>query len=260
MLEFPTLSLAGSNPRGRPRVVLLGLPADLDGSRRLLTRLAGDGDLLAVGSLPSELGERAPTWTEQVDWLTARLDREGWGERRVDLLGWSFGGAWALQLLRAAPQRVERAVLAVTCAHFRARERALLSLLRRLLLADIEPSELHRGLLPMLFSAEFLHRPGAFATLAMHLDRLVAPREQWAAQLDNLLDHDVRAGLAGMTAIRTVIAGTHDWLFPPGEVARLSAALPSAELVHLPSGHGVWFEAEDAFVAIVRRALDEHSP
>ena len=270
-LDLPLLELPGSAAE-RPLVVLLGLPADLEGSRRLLVRLAAGRPLLAVASLTSTAPTHAdpthadpthadpthadptPSWPALTTWLEERLAERGFD--RVDLLGWSFGGAWALQWLARAPERIDRAVLAVTCAHFRARERALLGLLARLLRERIDADVLHRGLLPMLFSAGFLHRPGAFATLAMHLDGLAAPREPWAAQLDNLLAHDLRSALAEMHAVRLVLAGSEDWLFPASEVARLAAGLPRARFEALASGHAVWFEAEDAFVEAVHRAFD----
>ncbi len=258
---LPCLDLPGSIEQ-RPLVVLLGLPSSLTSSRRLLERLAGRRRLLAVSPTTDTPGSPCeaprPGWAELVDWLTARLDERGFD--RVDLLGWSYGGAWALQTLARRSERVHRAVLAVTCARFRARERSLIELLRALLLAPIDDELLHAGLLPMLFSADFLHRPGVFALLRMHLGKLSTSRTRWAQQLDNLLTHDVRSALPEMHMVHTVIAASEDWLFPASESRLLADALPDARFEQLRCGHGIWFEAEDDFVDLVHRALSAPEP
>lgn len=264
---FPCLDLDGSRDR-RPLLVLLGLPSSLSSSRRLLERLADGRRLLAVSPTrgagededPAQAGPSS--WSELVAWLEARLDERAF--ERVDLLGWSFGGAWALQALARRPQRFARAVLAVSAARFRARERALLELLAALLRAPVDKELLEAGLLPMLFSPDLLHRPGAFSLLRMHLSKLSPSRAWWARLLDELRDHDVRADLPRMSMVELVIACEQDWLFPASESRLLAEALPAARLVELPSGHGVWFEAEDEFVELVLDAFDSpkspHAP
>jgi pimeloyl-ACP methyl ester carboxylesterase len=252
--SLPCFELDG-NPDQLPLVVLLGLPSSPAGSRRLLERLAGTRPLLAVSPTSHAPGrpDWTPSWADLVEWLEDRLDQRGFA--RVDVIGWSFGGAWSLQWLARRPQRVRRAVLAVSTAHFRVRERSLLRLLQALLRAPLEDELIHAGLLPMLFSADFLHRPGVFQMLRMHLEKLSTSRAEWAAQLDNLVAHDVRKALPELTMVHTVIAGAQDWLFPASEVRRLAAALPCAQFEQIESGHGIWFEAEDEFVELVHRAL-----
>ncbi|PRQ05832.1 putative aminoacrylate hydrolase RutD [Enhygromyxa salina] len=257
-LELPHLRLPGQ-PGHVPLVVLLGLPSRLESSRRLLEAIAGPRPLLAV--TPTGPGASASSsigWDELVAWLEACALSQGF--ERFDLLGWSFGGAWALQLLARHPARVRRAVVAVTCAHFRARERALFRLVQGVLDAAIDERTLIEGMVPMLFSPGFLHRPGVFATLAMHLGQLSTSRPQWAAQLARLASHDLRASVPTMTALHTVIAGDQDWLFPASEVRRLADAAPAATFAELPSGHAIWFEAEAAFVALVQRAFAQPDP
>lgn len=260
-LSLPCLDLEGDAAR-RPLVVLLGLPSSPDSSRRLLERLADGRPLLAVSPTGPASGadpnRPVPSWPRLVAWLIASLDERGF--EQVDMLGWSHGGAWVLQTLACHPDRVRRAVLAVSCARFRARERGLLELLRALLLSPIDDARLHAGLLPMLFSPDFLHRPGAFALLQAHLGQLSTSRAEWAAQLDCLINHDVRAILPKMGMVHTVIAGTKDWLFPASESRLLADALPNARLELLDSGHGVWFEAEQEFVELIHRALNEPQP
>lgn len=254
---FPCLELEG-NPEQPPLLVLLGLPSSIANAQSLLERIAAGRRTLAISptrsSDDSDPDAEPSSWPELVAWLVAELDARGFD--RVDVLGWSFGGAWALQAIAQQPERFERAIVAATTARFRARERGLLGLLQALLATPIDDAVLHAGLLPMLFSPDFLHRPGAFALLRMHLSKLTASREQWARQLDILRDHDVRAQLSSMHAIDLVIAGRDDWLFPASESRLLAASLPAARLVELPAGHALWFETVDQFVELVHECLD----
>lgn len=248
---LPSLSLPGASD-APALVVLMGLPAHMEKSHRLLTRLAGKRPLLAFAP-PEELDDAAPDWAELVE--RAQAQTQAAGIEHFDLLGWSFGGAWALQWLARGTQGVRRAVLVATSSRFRARERALLGLLQGMLRAELDERVLLDGLAPMMFSPSFLHRPGVFATLRMHMGRGSTTREAWRAGLDNLIAHDVRSALSEMSAVVSVIAGEEDWLFPASESRKLADALPRARYRSLPTGHAMWIENEDAFVSEIHQAL-----
>ncbi len=247
-------------------VVLPGMPADIRGLRRMARMLARRRRVLLIeplGGASSEApspcaGPECPyAWPAQVRRLQRALDQLGLREP-FDLLGWSFGGAWAQQLLLRAPERARRAVLVATCGRLRARERAILELLITMVRASaLDGTALLGGMLPLLFSPAFLHRPGALAVLRLNLGSISWSREAWAAQLEALLRHELPAdSRERLVAVRGVIAGDEDWLFPTSELARLASALPRAQLeVIEETGHAIWVERADALVDAVDTLL-----
>jgi pimeloyl-ACP methyl ester carboxylesterase len=220
-----------------PLVVLPGLPGGKAGGMRLLRRLAAAREVVC---------------------LLAVLDDHGAGE--VDVLGWSLGGVWAQHALLAAPRRFRRAVLAVTAPRLRARERAWIDHMKAMFSAGLAADQLVRGLLPLLFAPDFLHRPGAMAVLTAHLEMSTFERDGWLGQLDALLEHDLERELAAATAICRVIVAEHDWLFPPSEGERL-ARFAGAPLERIAgAGHAVWVECDDMLAQRTLAALAASLP
>jgi 2-succinyl-6-hydroxy-2,4-cyclohexadiene-1-carboxylate synthase len=178
---------------------------------------------------------------------------------RFVLCGYSMGGRIALQAALAAPERIERLVLAATTAGIvTAGERAA----RR---ADDERL------------AEFADR----ATMRSFADRWMAqplfagtPLEAAKLWRQDLLRNDPRALAAVLRGVGTgsmtpmwdrlgeltmpaaILAGERDSKFV--EIAcRLAAALPNAELTIVPgAGHGLTREAPDA----IARAIAPEGP
>ena len=246
-----------------PLVVLPGLPGGKAGGMRLLRRLAAAREVVCVeplGSGGAELPAPGPSyaWPAQVERLLAVLDDHGAGE--VDVLGWSLGGVWAQHALLAAPRRFRRAVLAVTAPRLRARERAWIDHMKAMFSAGLAADQLVRGLLPLLFAPDFLHRPGAMAVLTAHLEMSTFERDGWLGQLDALLEHDLERELAAATAICRVIVAEHDWLFPPSEGERL-ARFAGAPLERIAgAGHAVWVECDDMLAQRTLAALAASLP
>jgi pimeloyl-ACP methyl ester carboxylesterase len=241
-----------------PLVVLPGLPGGKSGGMRLLRRLAAERTVLCVEPLGSGGAEVPPpgpgyAWPAQVERLLAVLDARGLAE--VDVLGWSLGGVWAQHALLAAPRRFRRAVLAVTAAKLRARERALIDHLQAVFAARWSGEGITRGLLPLLFAPDFLHRPGAMALLAAHFEQSTFIHDGWVGQLAALAGHALERELAAATAICRVIVAELDWLFPPSEGERL-AGFAGAPLERIAgAGHAVWVECDEALARITLAAL-----
>ncbi len=264
-LAYSVYPAAGES-RAPALVVLPGMPADIRGLRRMARLLARRRRVILIEPLGGASSEAPPprgdaecpyAWPAQVSRLQRALDHlELPGP--FDLLGWSFGGAWAQQLLLQDPARVRRAVLVATCGRLRARERAILELLITMVRASaLDGPALLGGMLPLLFSPAFLHRPGALAVLRLNLGSVSWSREAWAAQLEALLVHDLPAdSRERLAAVRGVIAGDEDWLFPTSELRRLAAALPGARIeVIEETGHAIWVERADALVDAVDALL-----
>lgn len=241
-----------------PLVVLPGLPGGKSGGMRLLRRLAAERTVLCVEPLGSGGAEVPPpgpsyAWPAQVERLLAVL--AGRGLTEVDVLGWSLGGVWAQHALLAAPRRFRRAVLAVTTAKLRARELATIEHLQAICAARWPGDRVTRGLLPLLFAPDFLHRPGAMALLAAHFEQSTLDHDGWAGQLAALAEHDLEGELAAATAIRRVIVAELDWVFPPSEGERLArfAGAPVERLAG--AGHAVWVERDEALARLTLAAL-----
>ena len=103
---------AGSGP---PLLLINGIGAGLELWRPLAARLAQNRRVImfdAPGAGRSPVARRPLRMPDLARVLTLLLDEIGLA--RVDVLGYSWGGALAQQLARDAPERVRRLVLAAT--------------------------------------------------------------------------------------------------------------------------------------------------
>jgi 3-oxoadipate enol-lactonase len=166
---------------------------------------------------------------------------------RVSFCGLSLGGAVGMQMAVAAPERVERLVLACTAARFPNAEaygeRA--ELVRREGVEPIADAVVARWFTPPFRDA---HRDVVRRYRAM----LVAtPPEGYARCCEAVRDFDVRAQLSEIRAPTLVVAGADDPAAPPDVAPRV----PGGRSVVLPdAAHLANVERPDAFSA----ALVEH--
>ncbi len=173
---------------------------------------------------------------------------------RFALVGLSFGGIVALEIVRRAPERVVRLALLDTTA--RAPSQAQLRLWQELACAaetanmrDLVRSRLLPGLLSAIGQAD-----------AALVERVCAMAEATGAgayrrQLAALATRqDSRPWLAQIACPTLVLAGEHDALCPVELHREIAAAIPGAELAIVPScGHLSPLEAPDAVSAALRR-------
>jgi pimeloyl-ACP methyl ester carboxylesterase len=153
---------------------------------------------------------------------------------RFALAGLSMGGYLAFEMLRQAPERVERLALLDTMARadppdHTERRRRLIALT-----SDGRFDDVADLLLPLLF-----HR----ATDALRdLNRLMAqevgPEAFVRQQIANIGRPDSRAELAGIGCPTLVLVGEGDEVTPPELSEEMAAGIPGARLVRVPeSGH-----------------------
>jgi pimeloyl-ACP methyl ester carboxylesterase len=78
-------------------------------------------------------------------------------------------------------------------------------------------------------------------------------RVNMAAMSSNMVDYDVRAGLATLTVPAVVVVGSRDRAAPPRRARAMAARIPGAELVVMDgAGHMLMLERRPAFNELAR--------
>jgi pimeloyl-ACP methyl ester carboxylesterase len=147
--------------------------------------------------------------------------------RRFHVVGHSFGGQVALELVLAAPERT--ASLTVLCSRatpfptFSATAAAL-----RDGPVDVE-SSIRRWFLPGEVAAD--GRVVRYARQCLeHADR-----ERWSDELDAIATFDRRVDLGSITVPTSIIASELDLVGTPTEMAAMAAAIPAARFEYVPN-------------------------
>ncbi|MBY0496788.1 MAG: alpha/beta hydrolase [Cyanobacteria bacterium] len=156
------------------------------------------------------------------------------GDRRVSLLGESFGGALTLSYAIAHPERVERLVVLNSFAHFGSQARLWLGyhLLRA---APWGMMRIVRQL-----NARRMHSPqtGRDEIRRSHELMRSATREGYLSRMRILRDYDIRDRLPSIAAPVLYLAADRDTLVPSVEQARLMSALTPGATMRVLEGHG----------------------
>jgi pimeloyl-ACP methyl ester carboxylesterase len=164
---------------------------------------------------------------------------------RFSVAGFSLGGLWALEMLRRAPQRIERLALIASNAQpaspaTRRRSQTLWKLWR-----SRGPATVARHLKPGYF--HHAAQRGRYAPMVRDMalatrDRAAAAEFSWAAQRT-----DAHRLLADFQGPLLVVSGDKDRLCPPAWQRAMLQAQPSARWVPLARvGHFVPLEAPAA--------------
>ena len=228
--------------------------------RLLIPELARDHRVIAPDMIgfgyteaPS-VGFDLDAWLDQ---LTGLLDELG--IERAHVIGNSFGGAMALRLALAAPERVDRLVLMgpaalsfpmtdgleVVWGYLPSRE-AMAHLVRDVFTSTA--TEISDEIIDLRLQASL--RPGVQERYAALFP---APRQHWLDQL--AVTEDQAATMARPTL---VVHGADDLVIPLEASQRLVEVLPDAHLEIAPAcGHWVQLEYAEAFVDLVRGFIEE---
>lgn len=161
---------------------------------------------------------------------------------RFSIAGFSLGGLWALELLRLAPQRIERiAMLASNAQGGSAPGRRKSAWLWKLW-RDRGPGEVARHVKPAYFHHERSRRrhERLVHDMALRTPRKAASGEfAWAATRP-----DGRAALSAFEGPLLLVSGAKDRLCPPSMQRAMLAAQPRARWLQLPRvGHFLPLEA-----------------
>jgi pimeloyl-ACP methyl ester carboxylesterase len=178
---------------------------------------------------------------------------------RFSLAGHSMGGRVALEIMRRAPERVERLALLSTGVH-PVREAEVEPRLAQVALAEREGIEaLVQEWLPPMLHPRHRDDPKLVGSIVSMWCR--GTPEIFAKQIHAALHRrDLRPLLAGIRCPTLVIVGAEDTWSPPAQHNAIAAAIPNAELAIVPeSGHMVTLEAPDRVNAELRRWLARQS-
>jgi pimeloyl-ACP methyl ester carboxylesterase len=169
---------------------------------------------------------------------------------RFALAGLSMGGYVALEILRRAPERIDRLALLdsggrADTEELKERRRGLIALARRGRFKGVTPR-----LLPLLLHPDNLVEPliGIVTGMAERVGQAAFIRQE-SAILGRI---DSRPSLASIAAPTLVLCGDADQLTPPALSEELAAGIPGARLVLVEgSGHLSTLERPEA----VNRAM-----
>ena len=197
--------------------ILPGLLEDADGFKQVVDALADVASCIVADLTRS---------TTIADMAAQALEQAPEGP--LSLAGHSMGGYVALEIMRTAPQRVERLALINTNA--RADSAESIENRRRLMaLADKDMEAVVEALMPKLMTAEHVKDPlrtGTIGAMKMAIGKDAFKRQQQAI----IGRIDSRPHLAKIRVPTLVIAGREDAIMPLEWLEELSRGIPGAKL------------------------------
>jgi pimeloyl-ACP methyl ester carboxylesterase len=168
---------------------------------------------------------------------------------RAHVLGTSLGGMVAQELALAAPERVDRLVLASTTPGgpnaFPLPERTVELMTRGATLREFVENALAPGPDPEIVERILRHR-----------EATAQPVEAWSAQAAAGAAFDALARIDRIAAPTLVLHGTEDGVVDPRNSSLLAERIPAARVELFPGGgHLFFWEQPDRFVEVVTEFL-----
>ncbi|WP_438296180.1 alpha/beta fold hydrolase [Streptomyces sp. HUAS TT7] len=183
-----------------------------------------------------------------VDQLVAAADAEGLDTFAVS--GYSLGGPVAIRLAARHPERVDSLVLSATFAHADTRTELAASIWQQLYESG-EHTLLAQYLNLMAFSEGVLNSltpPQVQAAVAQIVPAIPSGTGD---HVDLVRRVDVRADLAGIAVPTLVVVTTADPLISPALQRELAAAIPTAEVAEVPTGHLPFAERPQEWLKLI---------
>ena len=243
---------------GRPLLLITGIGANID-MWGPFARLVGDRELIAFDAPGTGLSQR-PRYPPRMHGL-AQIVRElldVLGLERVDVLGYSFGGALAQELARRAPHRVRRLVLCATGPGLGGTPPRPLAALMLATPARYYHPRLLALTVPHIAGGRTAREPGAVAENAGA--RLLRPPDPlgYTYQLYAVAGWSSLPWLHRVAHPSLIVAGDEDPSVPLRNARLLAARLPDARL-HVVTGGGHLFLLDEPqnVVGPISAFLDE---
>jgi len=240
--------------QGPALLLLHGLGGSHDDWRRQVPEFAGRYRVIAPDLRGFGDSERREPFTVQQHARDAAGLLEACGARRAHVVGLSMGGAVAMELALATPERVSGLVLVNTAPGFELRtwQRRYMGFSRFLLALIFGVGGVAR-----LFSRAVFPAPHQ-ESLRRRLLQRASQTSRWVylASLRSLVRWDAEERLGGIRARTLVVGAEHDYT-DIHEKRRWATLIPGAEVVMLPgSRHRSELDAPAAFNDVVGRFLD----
>lgn len=196
--------------------------------------------------------------------------REALGHDRWAVLGHSFGGMVAAEYALQHPDRVSRLILADTAGDGTVASRfapdelqrrgyrpATVALARRFFTGEIAPREMRTAILR--FGKAYTHHLGPrrfLGTLLAGFRMKSRPEALIHGYSSTIPNWSIMDRLADIHVPTLVMAGRHDFQFPPSHQAELAAGIPGARIEIIEdTGHNAHWERPDAVLETVRSFL-----
>jgi pimeloyl-ACP methyl ester carboxylesterase len=205
-----------------------------------------------LGSLTDVAAIEVPELTQD-DSMAAMAERVlAAAPERFALCGLSMGGYLALEIIRQAPQRIERLALLDTQARpdtDEARERRLSMMAQA---RDGDFAGVLQRLLPLLIHPDRLANQALVGLIASMAEGV--GREGFLRQQNAILNRkDSRPSLSAIACPALVLCGREDALTPAPLHHEMATEIPNATLAVLPNcGHLSPLEMPDAVTALLR--------
>ncbi|WP_428408825.1 alpha/beta fold hydrolase [Hyphococcus sp.] len=173
---------------------------------------------------------------------------------RAHVLGHSMGGVIAMTLAAKSPERIDRLVLAASCAKKPARTFSVIDTLLLLREAGVGDELWLRSFFHWLFKPKFFENKNAVdAAIALSIAYPYAQSvTDLRRQVDAVRTYDASALPAALQAETLLLAGEHDLMFSPEEIEDAFAAAPDARLHILPgAAHSLHWDDPAGFAESV---------
>lgn len=173
---------------------------------------------------------------------------------RAHVLGHSMGGIIAMKLAASAPKRIDRLVLAASCAQTQARAVSVVDNILALREAGAPQEHWLRAFFHWLFKPEFFENRNAVdAAIALSIAYPHAQStENMRRQIDALRHYDASGLPAAIEAETLLLAGELDLMFSPHNIESAFSAAPKGRMTVLPgAAHSLHWDAPQAFCETV---------
>lgn len=235
------MSANSTNSAGRPALILLpGMPLDAALWDHQVRHL---GDIAAPQVV--EMAD-CPSIAAMADKVLAQAPE------RFAVAGLSMGGYVALEILRRAPERVERVALLDTNARPDTTEATATRREAVALARQGRYGQVIRAALPRLIHLDRLADDGLVRSVLAQMERVGV--DGYAREQEAIINRvDSRPGLAAIRCPTLVICGRQDILTPPTLHDEMADAIPGARLVLIEDcGHLSAMEQPQAVTALMR--------
>ncbi|MDP1835399.1 MAG: alpha/beta hydrolase [Chlamydiales bacterium] len=245
--------------KGYPLVLVAGYTCDVNLWALVLDSLSSHYQVIVfdnrgVGQTDSP---EEPYTIEMMADDTIELTRE-LGIDRFHTLGHSMGGCIAQRIAAMFPESVDKVIIANSSSFFNVTTRMNFRFFTRLRELKVDLKLLVEGILPWLYSPEFLTTPEnvkLIVQLATHNPRPQTVEGQ-KNQMNALLTFDARPWLESIKAKTLVICGEKDITSPPSDAAFSAEHIANSQLLTIPGvAHLPLIEAPQLFVDAVLKFL-----